>query len=260
MHLKRWSYFILFYLIAFLATDTSYAAGIIARIQQAKRAKQQHAQGMTPEQYQQYQAYQEQQQGDQAQNQPAPTPLTYQQLVDQRNQAIAQAIIDAHNKSITTGTLPVSNNLTSNQTGPESTTYAGAGQMPEVPNQPEAVTTQAVDLAEVWKKLDKKSAIWSALVDNQSKVLTVAEYIDRFHQEGVKINETPLHYVQMIDQITSENPGMLNRPFGELLQMVAIVDYDFDNGMNKDDLARKILGEAGYEANKQRFAQQQQQH
>ena len=92
--------------------------------------------------------------------------------------------------------------------------------------------------------------MWSLLMDDQAKVLTVSEYIDRFHQEGVKIVEPPLHYVQMIDQIVAQNPQMLQRPFGELLQISAIVDYDFDNGMDKDALAKKVLGEAGYEANK----------
>ena len=43
------------------------------------------------------------------------------------------------------------------------------------------------------------------------------------------------------------------------MQILAIVDYDFDNGMDKDDLARKVLGEAGFEANKKRFTQEQQQ-
>ena len=52
---------------------------------------------------------------------------------------------------------------------------------------------------------------------------------------------------------------MLDRPFGELLQIAAIVDYDFDNGMDKDELARKVLGEAGFEANKKRFTSNQQQ-
>jgi len=259
--LKQWSYLIFFSLIVFLATDTSYAAGIIARIQQAKRAKQ--MQGMTPEQYQQYQAYQEQQQGDQAQSQPAPVPLTYQQIVDQRNQAIAQAIRDAHNKSITSGSLPGANNVVLSSTDQQKAAYAGVGPMPGDSNQAPSPTDQVkdtVDLAEVWKKLDVKSTIWTALVDDQSKVLTVAEYIDRFQKQGVKITAPPLHYVQMIDQITTQNPGMLNRPFGDLVQMVAIVEYDFDNGMNKDELAKKVLGEAGYEANKQRFTQQQQQH
>jgi hypothetical protein len=53
---------------------------------------------------------------------------------------------------------------------------------------------------------------------------------------------------------------MLQRPFGELIQIVAIVDYDFDNGMNKDDLARKVLGEAGFEANRKRFTHQGPEH
>jgi hypothetical protein len=37
------------------------------------------------------------------------------------------------------------------------------------------------------------------------------------------------------------------------------VDYDFDNGMDKDKLAKEVLGEAGYAANKKRFSQPQQQ-
>ena len=119
-----------------------------------------------------------------------------------------------------------------------------------------------MDLTEVWKKLDKKSTVWTLLIDDQSKLLTVSEYIDRFQKEGVKIQAPPLHYVQMIDQIVGGNPQMLQRPFGELVQIVAIVDYDFDNGMSKDELARKVLGEAGFEANKKRLhptSQQQQQ-
>ena len=113
-----------------------------------------------------------------------------------------------------------------------------------------------VDLSEVWKKLDNKSTVWTLLIDDQAKLLTVSEYIGRFQKEGVKINAPPMHYVQMIDQVTTPKPADAHRPFGELIQILAIIDYDFDNGMNKDDLARKVLGEAGYEENKKRFAQQ----
>ncbi len=105
--------------------------------------------------------------------------------------------------------------------------------------------------------MDKKSTVWALLIDDQAKLLTVSEYIERFRQEGAKINAPPAHYVQLIDQIAQENPQMLQRPFGELLQILAIVDYDFDNGMDKDLLARKVLGDAGFEANKKRFTQQQ---
>jgi len=56
-----------------------------------------------------------------------------------------------------------------------------------------------------------------------------------------------------------QNPQMLERPFGELLQILAIIDYDFDNGMDKESLAKQVLGEAGYAENKKRISQQQEQ-
>ena len=171
---------------------------------------------------------------------------TYQQKVDHRNQAIAQAILEAHQQ-----TGPSNNAETGNRSG----TSAAAAQPAPLPV---AVSNaqDMVDLTEVWKRLDKKSTVWSLLMDEQSKVLTVAEYMDRFRKQGVKINEPPMHYVSLINQIVRENPQMLERPFGELVQIVAIVDYDFDNGMDKDMLARKVLGEAGFQANKRRFTQQ----
>lgn len=220
------------------------------RVQMMKQQRQQPGQGMTQEQYRQYQQYQEQQQGDQGQQ--APVQPTYQQLVDQRNQAIAQAILNAnaHSQSMVNEGTPSNQNPQMSET---SKTPAPLVPMGAVTSPP--VVQDEVDLAEVWKKLDKKSTVWTLLIDDQAKLLTVSEYIDRFQKQGVKINESPMHYVQMIDQLTSENPQMLQRPFGEILQILAIVDYDFNNGMDKDALARAVLGEAGYEANKKRFNQ-----
>ena len=241
--MNRFLFFFLGCLIFYLATDNLHAAGMIMRVQQMKAQKQQQAQ----EQEQQYLQAQ-QQGGNQPQNQQAPAPPTYQQNVDARNQAIAQAIIDAHNPSISTGVVI---DQTSQQTV-----------LPQqsLPSASSTDVKDVVDLSEVWKKLDKKSTVWTLLIDDQAKVLTVSEYIDRFHKQGAKISAPPENYVQMIDQIVTANPQMLERPFGELIQILAIIDYDFDNGMNKDDLARKVLGEQAYEANKQRFSQQQQQH
>ena len=114
---------------------------------------------------------------------------------------------------------------------------------------------ETVDLADVWKKLDKRSTAWTLLVDDQAKVLTVSEYIERFQKQGVKINKDPMYYVGMLDQMVTQNPDMLKRPFWELLQMAAIMEYDFDNGMDKDLLAKHVLGQAGFEANKKRLSQ-----
>lgn len=211
--------------------------------------KEQQSQQMTQEQYQ---AYQQQQAQAQQGGQQAPSgPPTYQQTVDQRNQAIAQAILSAHNQSVTSDSVAFGNNAEIPQ--------AQQQVVPQQAASPAASSEvkEVVDLSEVWRKLDTKSTVWTLLIDDQAKLLTVSEYIDRFHKQGVKINNPPLHYVQMIDQIVAENPDMLQRPFGELVQIVAIVDYDFDNGMNKDVLARQVLGEQGFEENKKRFTQQQ---
>jgi len=214
----------------------SYAAGLIVRQQQMKAMKQQQMQMEVMREEQAYLQYQQALLLQQQQQQQAPAPLTYQQKVDQRNQALTQAIAGAQHSAV----------------GADNPT----------PQQPAAVDTakppdvqDVVDLAEVWKKLDKRSMVWTLLVDNQAKVLTVAEYIDRFHKKGVRIRKEPVSYVETIDQMVTQNPDMLNRPFGELLQMAAIIEYDFDNGMDKDLLAKHVLGQAGFEANKKRLSQ-----
>jgi hypothetical protein len=238
-------FFISFCFIFCLVTDISYGGAMLYRVQQMKAMKQQ-------QQQEEYQEYMQEQQGNQTQGQQqAPATPTYQQTVDQHNQAIAQAILDAHNQSVSSGYLPSGSTTAANP---------AANSMPQQVTPPVSSTEvkDVVDLSEVWKKLDTKSTVWPLLIDDQSKVLTVSEYISRYHDQGVTITAPPLHYVQLIDQITEQNPQMLQQPFGDLLKLLAIIDYDFDNGMNKDDLARKVLGEAEFEANKKRFTQPEQ--
>jgi hypothetical protein len=240
---------ILFCFIFYLATDISHAGALLYRIKQKQIMKQRA--------YQEYLQHQQQHQQKGAAvgegQQPSQQPETYQQKVDRRNQAIAQAILDAHQKT-NSSEIPFGNE-------PAETQPPAAGpavQQPQQATSEEAPlqASEEVDLSEVWKKLDKKSTIWRALADDQAKALTVSEYLNRFHDEGVKISQPPVHYVQMIDQMTKQTPQMLEMPFGELLKIMAIIDYDFDNGLNKDDLARKVLGDAGFEVNKKRFTQQ----
>lgn len=110
-----------------------------------------------------------------------------------------------------------------------------------------------VDISDVWKRLDSDSRSWTLLIDNQAKVATVSEYVDRFSKQGVKIQGPPIDYVHMIDDLAMQNPVLLNRPFKDVLQLVAIMQYDFDNGIDKDVLAQKMLGQELYLSNKKRL-------
>ncbi len=110
-----------------------------------------------------------------------------------------------------------------------------------------------VDIAEVWARLEHNSKAWLLLIDNQAKFLTVKEFIERYGKQKVSIRKPPMYYVQMIDAMAAQNPTMLNNSFGQVLQVLAVMEYDFDNGVDRDLVARKILGSQGYEANKKRL-------
>ncbi len=233
---------ILFYCLSVFIPDV-FGAPMIYRVQQMQAMKKKQAQ----EEYEaEYQQEQQNQPGSQPQGQQLTPAETYQQSVDARNQAIAQAIVVANNSSVSVAVVPAGNYPSSNPSQ-----GSNGNMMPSTGG-------DTVDLTEVWKKLDNKSTIWTALDDDQAKLLTVSEYIGRYEKEGVKINEPPAHYVQMIDQLSQQNPQMLQRPFGEVIQILAIIDYDFDNGMDRDTLAKKVLGDQGFAANQKRILDEQQ--
>lgn len=110
-----------------------------------------------------------------------------------------------------------------------------------------------VNIEDLWKTFEINSENWPLIMEMQAKVLTVDRWIYQYKEKGVSINKPPGHYVQMIDGMSQQNPVLLNQPFDRLLQLMAIMEYDFDNGVDKDQLAKKILGEQAWQANRQRL-------
>ena len=119
----------------------------------------------------------------------------------------------------------------------------------EATSQAETVVT----IEDLWSALDQGSLPWEKIIDTDIKRLTVAEYIDRFRKLGIKISRSPGEYVGIINTMAQQNAGFLKAPFLNVLSYAAIVEYDFDNGENKDELARKTLGEANFLANRKRL-------
>jgi hypothetical protein len=110
-----------------------------------------------------------------------------------------------------------------------------------------------VGIEDLWKALDVSSASWAQIVDKEIKLLTVSEYIDRFRQRKIKIRKSPGYYVGLIDAFGDQMEGFLSAPFANVLSYAAIVDYDFDNGEDKDALARQVLGAEQFESNRKRI-------
>ena len=121
--------------------------------------------------------------------------------------------------------------------------------------EPSAVPGQetVVDIHDLWASLVGASTAWGQIIDREIKLLTVAEYIDRFRKMRITIRKSPGHYVGLIDSLAGQMDGFLSAPFLNVLSYAAIMEYDFDNGTNKDELARKTLGPEQFEINRRRL-------
>jgi len=113
---------------------------------------------------------------------------------------------------------------------------------------------EVVDIADVWKKMEENSQAWGLMIDMQPKVMTVQRMIDRFKADNIYIRKSPDHYVQIIDSMAFQSPGMLDQPFEQIMKIVAVIEYDFENGQDKDALARQIFPDnQRFQANKTRL-------
>ena len=99
-----------------------------------------------------------------------------------------------------------------------------------------------VSLDDVLASLRESSYVWPLMIDREAKQAVVDHYVKEYREKGVVINKTTTHYTYLIDAMSRQSPDMLAQPFEQLLRVVAILEYDFDNGKDKDDLAVKILG------------------
>ena len=166
--------------------------------------------------------------------------VNQQQAVQQQAAMVASALADRQGYDVAQEQVYVSSQRMPTNTRP----YEALGNAP---------VKDIVDIAEVWAKLERNSKAWVLLIDNQAKVMTVNEFIERFRKDGIKIQKPPVFYAQMIDDMIAQNHEMILKPFREIIQILAVMEYDFDNGSDRDLLARQLLGAQFYEANKKRL-------
>ena len=126
--------------------------------------------------------------------------------------------------------------------------------MAEDANFRDSQATETATLDDVIKALDNSGKDWNLIVDPEAKAAVIEHYIGQYQQQGVMIRKPASAYVQIIDSMTDQSPQMLERPFPQILETAAVVEYDLDNGHDKNAMARKILGsDQAFMANKQRL-------
>lgn len=102
-----------------------------------------------------------------------------------------------------------------------------------------------VSLDEVLVSLETSSRAWPLIIDNEAKQEVVNYFIKKYRRERVVISKTSEHYVRLIDGMSQTSPEMLAQPFEQVFKIVATLEYDFDNGQDRDTQALKVLGSRG---------------
>jgi len=117
-------------------------------------------------------------------------------------------------------------------------------------------STSEIDVNQLDKILKKDSSVWLQIIDWPVKELIVQDYIELYRAQGVIIRKSPQHYAKLIEAMSRDDTQFLRQPFDRVMMVVAVMEYDFDNGQDKDHMAHRILGDEGYRQNRQRLQAQ----
>ncbi len=105
--------------------------------------------------------------------------------------------------------------------------------------------------------LEENMHTWQSLSwrEKETAVQDVITYLELTKNSVIKYS--PPHYVKQLDEILPVDPVMRDQSIVNVVTYLAIVEYDFFNGQDKDKLALELLGEQKFVANKQRIMKRQ---
>ena len=108
--------------------------------------------------------------------------------------------------------------------------------------QAQAEIKDVVDAKDLLASFEASSQAWPLIIDEEAKSMVVSAYIDQYRSQGATINKSSLYYASLIDAMSQQSPEMLNQPLRQVLKILAVIEYDFNDGQDKDAMALKVLG------------------
>ena len=143
----------------------------------------------------------------------------------------------------------VTASIVSNRVSPPAAAQTGAAvSAPAVMRQP------SPNLPNLFNQLLASSQTWGSMTVDD-RVLSIEMMMKLFKdRENVAILKTADFYAGKITEALAGNPAMQPLPLPSVLKIVSVMEYDYFNGQDKDALAKEVLGEQLYAANKARLA------
>lgn len=110
-----------------------------------------------------------------------------------------------------------------------------------------------VEFESMMNQLMTSTEAWPELGQGD-KIKAIETVINLYRmKENVAVLKPASFYAQRIDESVATNPDMKKVNLPAVLRLIAIMEYDYYNGQDKEELAKKLLGEKMYEANKERY-------
>jgi len=113
---------------------------------------------------------------------------------------------------------------------------------------PKSMNGADIPFPQMMNALSGNLKLWSSLsTENKKKAVEAAISIFR-DRENSAILQPAGFYVTQIDQGLNANPQMQQADILSIVKMMAVMQYDFYNGQNKEALAKEVLGEQMYQS------------
>jgi hypothetical protein len=95
----------------------------------------------------------------------------------------------------------------------------------------------------------KCSSVWVYMnMDRESKISLIDSFKQMYKEkEGVIINQSAEYYVDEIDAVIADDQDAKNYKLKIIFTTIAVMDYDFDEGMDKEETYMKWLEPAYFE-------------
>jgi len=105
---------------------------------------------------------------------------------------------------------------------------------------------------DMMNQLSRNMSVWSQLSRDEKKQAIGAVIAIYKSRDNVAILNTPDFYISRVDETLAGDPAVMNIDILTMLRILAIMDYDYYNGQNKDTLARQTLGDKAFSENQTR--------
>ncbi len=125
---------------------------------------------------------------------------------------------------------------------------ASAGKPKESKQQESTPQASPTSLLETMNQLSNDMGPWKGLTSEDK--LKAAQMGIAFYgtRSNIAILKPANFYVAKIDETLQQNPSATGMGLLGMLKILSVMEYDFYNGQDKDELAKQVLGEKVYQA------------